>query len=168
MVKKGPYLDVMTIHTRQLVQNPSKKSSTELLVEPMHMPTLTHTRVKYMENDSKYPLFYPDGSKNCNFRDSIEQSLRTSVSVGRLPDYLRMHSNPSWDSKKQRRDDTEKSSTIGIPMQRSPAKVLNPERLSNVVKKRNQMLSPSRKVDLQTKSLISELRHNSKKIENLV
>lgn len=172
-----PYLDVMTVHSRQ--QGPQGLTpcpQQDLIMEPIHVPDLDHTGVGYAQKAMKYPLFYPNGQKTTNFRQNIQHALMSSRTTGALPEYMALHSDSMWDS-------ASASSPVGTsspspkssypPPKASSAKKNSKaknasDRLSTPVKIRNRIHVPTRSTESTTKQLIHELRSNSKMISKLV
>lgn len=158
-----PYLDVMTVQSRQFVPHGQAhpKHESDLLVEPVHVPDLKHTGVDFGLHPSKHPLFYPNGHKTTTIRDVIQKSLTQSVSTGNLNDWdYGSPSSPSSSggyrrSKGKKKNFAERDSILGTP-----------NRVSTSTKKRNNIAA--RSTDSKTKALLSEIRSNSNKITGLV
>lgn len=78
----APYLDVFTISSAQFPTaidgGKNQESHSRLLVEPVTVPNLDHTGIGPNLKKRESPLFYPNGSRNCNLRDTIRTSLRES------------------------------------------------------------------------------------------
>ena len=71
------YLDVLTIrpsHGKSSVVN--KNSHSSLLIEPVLLPNLEHLNMDPLPEIQHNCLFYPNGDKNKNMRNEIEQSIK--------------------------------------------------------------------------------------------
>lgn len=64
--------------TRGLCVDVQRDACSRLLVEPVTVPNLEHTGVAPNFVAKEAPLFYPNGLRNCNLRETIRVSLRTA------------------------------------------------------------------------------------------
>ena len=99
-------MDVITVNSSQFPSVLKDQSShAKLLIEPIAVANLEHTGVLPATKTRDTPLFYPNGAKNCNLRDTIKESLRTSVSSGVLHPSMK-GSKAGWDDNFSRLDRT--------------------------------------------------------------
>lgn len=152
-----PYLEVITIQSQRFVGNGKAMGNfrrPELLIEPVHLPDLKHAGIEIMIQE-KVPIFYSNGAKNINLRDTIMDSLGTSdVS---FEDYSSVPAAPPSISKLRSKAiaRSKEASKYAVQSEYSPAKSKS-------------VLSAPRTVDDTTNALLESVRANNKRMENLL
>lgn len=193
----SPYMDVITVNSSQFPSVLKDQSSdhAKLLVEPVAVPNLEHTGVLPATKARDAPLFYPNGAKNCNLRDTIKESLRTSVSSGLLHPSMK-GTKAGWEDNFSRLDRTGSMSVSMISNQPSQLKKsqmgsVNNNSTSSLSRMSKKSTSKSKRgasglepverlplhgvnarrsteSEMKTKELIAQLRGNSEKMSHLV
>jgi hypothetical protein len=69
------YLDVMTTRSSHGKSITNSSAHSQLLVEPVLMPSLSHVNIDPPNEAKQTCLFYPTGEKNTNLRKEIEQTV---------------------------------------------------------------------------------------------
>ena len=69
------YLDVMTTRPSHGKSIQSAGPHSQLLVEPVIIPNLSHVNIDHMNEAKQSCLFYPTGEKNTNLLKEVEQTV---------------------------------------------------------------------------------------------
>jgi hypothetical protein len=135
--------------------------NTNLLVEPIIFPDLSHVDVGVIVDQEKQNWFYPSGGKRVNMRDEIERTLRNcSQTVESEYEIFKARTNSQQHQRMLARKNTpSKTARLILRTTRKDVKTLNPLK---------EPLFYSKKSDTETKQLLHDLKNSQIKLRNVL